>query len=750
MKNTLKILGAALALCAVSAFAASALPNAEYTEKAAEETQDTITETAQAFADDDIIASWEFDAADTATRFESTERSGYAAGTVEWDFNTEELAGETIKYVSVTPKAAESVTDGLCPNVYFKPSADANSYYGFTGADLSAIDRIEMRVRLAQANQYAAALPDYTTVQIQGSYRLLANKTITKEQADEWVTLSVTPEEFLNTPANNALNSLRFYIAPGLYEGWTLDIDYIRVYKKTSAEVYTASVYVDGQELSDATNSVCFDSGIFTFTFDKAPGVAAEKFTTDVLGDTAGNFSADGTVMSGDGVTYTVYARRDLRGKTVTFADKTTSEYEYKLGMTAAFASAGKEGRNVFVNGNFENPYLNKWQVWGAGSYTSAITDGGMKVTFGASNGNFSLFAYNHGGTAAFEKGAKYLLSISVTFPSADQPSALGANTVDLYPYLLTTSDVRFRANSGNYFDKWSDPAKYPTLNENLNANSIILNYTGRNDTVQSVSRIFDTSDDAVTEALCKTPYIFFAPYSSSAKISELEGLNYVINGVSAKKLFTVSFDPDGGVGTEPQNALYAFDENFYFPENTFAKENAEFAGWEYNGKVYQPGETVVPYVTGDGALTLKALWNEKNRAPVMQDNKDVKTDYTGIRFYANVYDGRNDEKTEYGFLVTTEIIKDKLTAAGKNTELSFEKAAIANLYKKGVAHDKNTNIVFRRGEEYDVIAAMVTGIPTDMKDKKVYIRSYITYDGGETYIYGEEKSASINDVLGE
>ena len=53
-------------------------------------------------------------------------------------------------------------------------------------------------------------------------------------------------------------------------------------------------------------------------------------------------------------------------------------------------------------------------------------------------------------------------------------------------------------------------------------------------------------------------------------------------------------------------------------------------------------------------------------------------------------------------------------------------------------------------GEEYDVIAAMVTGIPTDMKDKKVYIRSYITYDGGETYIYGEEKSASINDVLGE
>ena len=61
MKNTLKILGAALALCTVSAFAASALPAAEYAENAAEETQDTITETAQAFADDDIIASWEFD-----------------------------------------------------------------------------------------------------------------------------------------------------------------------------------------------------------------------------------------------------------------------------------------------------------------------------------------------------------------------------------------------------------------------------------------------------------------------------------------------------------------------------------------------------------------------------------------------------------------------------------------------------------------------------------------------------------------
>lgn len=751
MKNTIKMLGTILTLCMVFTTLVAAIPQqaavvADVSEKS--EISEVQTEKAYTLSDEDIIVSWEFNEADTKTNFVSVERTNYVPGSVTWDFVPDDYGDESTKYVSVKSVSDASVTDGLTPSVYFRPSStDANSYYGFTATDVAAIDRIEMRVRLSQYDQYAKPLNDNTTVQIQGSYCLLANRTISKTQVENWIILTVTPDEFLNMPANNTLGSLRFYVAPGLYDGWEFDVDYIRVYKK-SAPKYTAVISVDGQTLVTGENNVYFDSGIFTFTFDKAPGVEASKFTYDVLGDTANNFKADGTLVSDDGLTYTVFARKDLRGTSITFADRVGAECEYKLSATANFAGNAKEGHNVFVNGDFENPHLNKWQIWGTSNYTSVIEDGAMDVTFGASNANFSFFAYNPKGTSALKKGEKYLVRIDVTFPSANQPSALGEEHVNLYPYILSSATIDFRANEGKYFEKWQSPAKYTTINNILNANSIILNYPGRHDAVQSCIRVFDTSHDAITESQCATPYIFMAPYSSGVKIADLEGLNYRINKVSVKELFTVAFDADGGEGTQPENALYAYGEKFYFPANTYTKANGKFVGWEYNGKTYGAGEYIVADVTGDGAITLKAVWETDytTTAPQSYSENSIRTDENpGIRFKAKVVDEQREIAVEYGFIAT------RSTILGNNglslTDLTFDMAD--GTYVCGKAYVKNTtDRIYETLDDGIIFTGVVTGIPAlkHYYEEEIVARPYIIYGDGNI-VYGEPRARSIVSV---
>ncbi len=77
----------------------------------------------------------------------------------------------------------------------------------------------------------------------------------------------------------------------------------------------------------------------------------------------------------------------------------------------------------------------------------------------------------------------------------------------------------------------------------------------------------------------------------------------------SSPATYTVSFDANGGTGdTSSMDAVQAGTVRV-LPESGFTNTGKVFAGWQYNGKTYQPGAC---FTQPSSNVTLKALWNDK------------------------------------------------------------------------------------------------------------------------------------------
>jgi len=76
-------------------------------------------------------------------------------------------------------------------------------------------------------------------------------------------------------------------------------------------------------------------------------------------------------------------------------------------------------------------------------------------------------------------------------------------------------------------------------------------------------------------------------------------------------KLYYLRFDPNGGVGTtEVLSKIY--DQNLTIPECSFTNGDLKFAGWEYNGDIYQPGEEFKVHLDSlTGSFKFFAVWKE-------------------------------------------------------------------------------------------------------------------------------------------
>ncbi len=82
-----------------------------------------------------------------------------------------------------------------------------------------------------------------------------------------------------------------------------------------------------------------------------------------------------------------------------------------------------------------------------------------------------------------------------------------------------------------------------------------------------------------------------------------------IIYESSIPATYTVSFDANGGTGvTVSMNAVQAGTVRI-LSESGFTSTGKTFAGWQYNGKTYQPGEC---FTQPSSNVTLKALWNDK------------------------------------------------------------------------------------------------------------------------------------------
>ncbi len=72
---------------------------------------------------------------------------------------------------------------------------------------------------------------------------------------------------------------------------------------------------------------------------------------------------------------------------------------------------------------------------------------------------------------------------------------------------------------------------------------------------------------------------------------------------------YTVTFDANGGTGSTASMDAVQTGTVRVLPESGFTSSGKVFAGWQYNGKTYQPGEC---FTQPSSNVTLKALWNDK------------------------------------------------------------------------------------------------------------------------------------------
>lgn len=83
-----------------------------------------------------------------------------------------------------------------------------------------------------------------------------------------------------------------------------------------------------------------------------------------------------------------------------------------------------------------------------------------------------------------------------------------------------------------------------------------------------------------------------------------------VFEAVWEKASYDISMSANNGNSSDRIVLNAKFDEEFVFPECEFVYEGKTFAGWKYNGKIYQPGESfIVPALMPGKRIIIVATW---------------------------------------------------------------------------------------------------------------------------------------------
>lgn len=74
---------------------------------------------------------------------------------------------------------------------------------------------------------------------------------------------------------------------------------------------------------------------------------------------------------------------------------------------------------------------------------------------------------------------------------------------------------------------------------------------------------------------------------------------------------YPITISANNGVSTNKYTTTGVFGEEFVLPECEFTNEGKTFAGWKYNGTIYQPGESfTVPALLSGEKLVISATWS--------------------------------------------------------------------------------------------------------------------------------------------
>lgn len=82
---------------------------------------------------------------------------------------------------------------------------------------------------------------------------------------------------------------------------------------------------------------------------------------------------------------------------------------------------------------------------------------------------------------------------------------------------------------------------------------------------------------------------------------------DYTLEALWSKQTIVVTFDINGGTGTDPEPIYGEYGDVITLPSDIeFSKEGAEFLGWSYNGVKFEQGDIAT------GNIDLKAIWSDE------------------------------------------------------------------------------------------------------------------------------------------
>lgn len=416
---------------------------------------------------------------------------------------------------------------------------------------------------------------------------------------------------------NGTIKQLRFDPLNDYYEDEAVYIDYIKLY--TGIEIPTE--VTEGIVISPASGStVDYRNPAIQVKFPFYP-----KATPDAV---AAAYGMSGGKFDPDTNTYTIYpSSQNLSGKTfssnggVVFGDGANYMLPpYTISYTEGMAD---DGENIMPNGNFDY----SWKNWTSSGirYESE----GVMTSFSTSTGN--IFNSTKPVSLVFTPGTdenpnRYYIEYRarlngnsykdlVNLRKNKVYDANGAQKDFPYPGINVywpKEDGKYTSN-GNNTSTW----ECPTYIKGLSKDGLNTGFT--NDVWVTKSAVFDYkslefygissfggSFQCVTNG---GPYYYDAEKTQPAYYST-GGFAVDFDYVIVKQMYAINFESGAenttGDGVGPY--YYAKGNTIILPvDSGFVNGDMGFAGWEYNGKIYAPGEEITFDTTGN--ITMTAKW---------------------------------------------------------------------------------------------------------------------------------------------
>ncbi len=379
--------------------------------------------------------------------------------------------------------------------------------------------------------------------------------------------------------------------------------------KTIPADDYTVS-YENNIEAGDVTVTATAKTTNCTSAKSVTRSITAAELTKDsfTYNAPAGSMVYDAQSRE---ATFTPKANGNYAAPTgdiTVFYELKTGEGTYGTRTSSAPTDVGtyRVSIDVAANGNYQaitNLTVDDWHFTIKQSTVTALWKNTTKVyTGGSLSPDFELVGLQNGASAVIAQLTESKTDAGTYTVTAELTGDKAANYTLTNPsgtFIIQKAPVSFTL-SGNSVKK-GDSVNV-TAAPSISGVAATLSYW------KSGKQVADPTDEGSYDIYAEITDSNYRHADGTDGTAQKIGV-LTIYQTSAPATYTLSFDANSGTGST--NAMSAAQAGTVriLPKNDFSNTNKTFAGWQYGGKTYQPGER---FTQPAANVILKALWNNK------------------------------------------------------------------------------------------------------------------------------------------